>query len=139
MSFLTKNDFTSKITSSVLNQITGSDDTLLIDAENKAAAVITDMLQGNYNIAVELSKTGNGRHQALLGWMLYLAVYFLYERIPDSELPDRVVKNYDDTMYMLRQIARGKTPTSLTPRTVDGKAKRTFRMGSTTPRSHEVL
>jgi hypothetical protein len=97
------------------------------------------MLSGNYNIGLELSKTGSSRHQALLGWMLYLSVYFLYERIPDSELPDRVVKNYDDTMEMLRQIARGKTPTTLTPVTVDGKAKRTFRMGSNTPRSHEVL
>lgn len=139
MSFLTKNDFNSKITANVLNQITGGDDTLLSDAENKAAAVINDMLSGNYNIALELAKTGTSRHQALLGWMLYLAVYFLYERIPDSELPERVVKNYDDTLTVLKDIARGKTPTTLTPVKVDGKAKRTFRMGGNTPRSHGVL
>lgn len=139
MTFLTINDFNRKASEEIINQITGSDDTLLEDAESGAIGIITDKLSQRYNIPLELSRTGSSRHQALLMWLLNIAIYLLYERIPDDEIPERVVKDYDDTMSTITSIARGKEPTTLATISVDGEAKRVFRMGSNTKRSHDML
>ena len=66
-----------------------------------------------------------------------LAVYFFYERIPDEQVPARVVKNYDDTRSDLDKIARGKLSVTLTHLTDDdGKKETVFHWGSNPKRSH---
>lgn len=140
MNFLIKADFEGKISSNILEQITGGDDLLLDSAEKTAKGIITDLLSGNYDLDVEFDKEPDSRHDNLLNWMLNLSTYLLYDRIPDDEIPERVVKDYDDTMDTLIQIARGKTPTTLTPIEVEeGVSKRNFRMGSNEKRNHKML
>jgi hypothetical protein len=140
MSFLNKEDYFRKIKESILNQITGGNDDLLDEAETTAAGIITDMLSGNYNIAAELAKNGDARHENLKYWMLNLSAYLLYDRIPDNEVPERITNDFDATMDTLRKIAIGRTPTTLTP-VIDGsgKTKRVFRMGSKPPRGHNLI
>jgi len=140
MIFLTKPDFDSKLSGNILAQITESDDTLLDKAEKTATGIITDLLSGMYDLDVELAKEGEDRHNNLLNWMLNLSTYLLYDRIPDDEVPERVVKDYDDTMESLHLIARGKLPTTLAPVEIsEGVAKRAFRMGSNDKRNHNML
>jgi len=139
MIFLTEADFNTRINQAILSQITGDDSTQLDNAEAMAIGVVKDMLSGNYDIVTEITNTGSDRHAPLVSWLLSLACYTLYSAIPDNEVPDRIVKDYDDAMATLHNIARGKQPTTLTSVTVDGVSKRVFRMGSNSARNHNLL
>jgi len=137
MIFLTITDFLLKISDDIRNQITGSDDAVLDDAEIHAMAVIQDALYQKYDLDAEFAKTGDNRHKNLLRWMLNLALYFLYERIPDNQVPERVVKNYDDTVIEIKNIEIGKRNTSLAKLTREdnGRKETNVRWGSNKKRT----
>jgi phage gp36-like protein len=140
MIFLTENDFNTHLSENIIEQITSEDSDLLDAAEATAIGIVTDMIAGMYDIDSELEQTGSNRHAPLKLWLLAIAAYQLYRAIPDSEVPDRIIKDYDDAIETLRQIGRGKMPTSLTPvNTASGTSKRVFRMKSNTPRQHNML
>lgn len=138
MTFLTESDFIKHIGHDILNQITNEDTEPIETAETQAIGIVKDMIGGMYNLQTELQQTGADRHAPLVLWLLTLATYQLYRTIPDTEVPDRVVKDYDDTLETLRQIGRGKTPTSLQPANPE-TPKRVFRMGSHIKKSHNPL
>jgi hypothetical protein len=138
MVFLTIDDFKSKLDADIRDQITGSDDTLLDDSELQAMAIIQDAFSATYDLDAEFAKTAKDRHMNLIRWMLNLTVYFIYERVPDNQVPERVVKNYDDTIAEIKAIEAGKRNTTLA-KIADietGKTKTVFRWGSNTKRSH---
>jgi len=140
MIYLTETDFQNHLGVNILSQIKGTSTTLLPNAEIQAIGIVKDMLSGMYDLDAELLLTGADRHAPLVLWLLTLASYQLYRQIPDDEVPPRIIKDYDDTMETLRQIGKGKHPTSITPiETTDGTSKRVFRMKSNTPRTHDML
>ncbi len=139
MIFITKIDIEQKITAGLLSLITGDDDTLLDTAETTAIGTVTDMLTGMYDLAAELTKTGSDRHSNFKKWILALCIYELYAHIPDNELPERVVKDYDDTLGILSKIAQGKLSTTLQAVTNDdGTVKRVVRYGFSVQRNHDI-
>ena len=138
--FLTLADYQERISDSDLEQITEGNSTRRDSATKSAAGMIKEKLGGRYDVEPELAKTGTQRNEALRIWMLALACYFLYARIPDDQIPERIVKDYDDAMSDLDKIASGKIRTSLPEKTAeDGTVKRAFRMGSNEARSHNML
>ncbi len=141
MIFLSESDFIARLGGNILNQIIDNNTTLLDQAELQAVGAIKDLVSGMYDIDAEIAVTvEDERHQPLVLWLLSLACYQLYRQIPDDEVPARIIKDYDDTMDTLKQIGRGKIPTTLTAvELADGTSKRTFRMKSNTPRSHNML
>lgn len=138
MVFLTTEDFNVKLSSDILNQITQTDTTVLDDSEKQAIGIIEDNFTPNFDIESELSKTGTDRHDNLIRWMLNLTLYFVYERVPDDQVPERVVKNYDDTQKELDLIARGKKNTTLARRVDEetNETSTTFRYGGNTKKDH---
>ena len=114
MNFLTVADFVLKVPEYIRNQITDTNDAILDDAELHATAIIQDAFFDKYDLNAEFMLTEEDRHKNLLRWMLNLSLYFIYERIPDNQVPERVVKNYDDTMQEIKLIEQGKRNTSLT-------------------------
>lgn len=140
MTFLTIADFTLKLSEDIRNQITDSDDTILDDAEIQATAIIQDAFFDKYDLNAEFAKAGSSRHKNLVRWMLNLTVYFIYERVPDVQVPERVVKNYNDTLTELERIETGKRNTSLQKLDNEktGRPETNFRWGSNTKRSHDL-
>ncbi|MBN1250677.1 MAG: DUF1320 family protein [Bacteroidales bacterium] len=138
MIFLTTNDFLLKLSEDIRNQITDSNPEILDDAERHATAIIQDAFHDKYDLDFEFAKANENRHKNLLRWMLNLTVYFFYERIPDNQVPERVVKNYDDTITEVKLIEQGKRNTSLTKitRKDNQRAETNFRWGSNTKRTH---
>ena len=136
MNFLTIEDFTMKMSEDIRNQITDTNDAMLDDAEIHATAIIQDAFYDKYDLDAEFAKTGDERHRNLLRWMLNLTVYFIYERIPDDEVPERVVKNYDDTIADIKAVEQGKRNTSLKKliRADNLRNETNFRWGSNEPR-----
>lgn len=141
--YLTPADLRAKINSVILAQIIGTDTEALTDAEATAAAILTDKLDPHYDIQAEFDQTGATRHRRVLNWMLSIVAYLLYERIPDDQVPERIIKDYDDTRRELAEIADGKSHVSLPRRLTDqtdqtgqARPKTKFRWGSIAPRTH---
>ncbi len=137
MIFLTEQDFNSRLDSNIRSQITEGNQEVLDGAEQSAMAVIQDALSATYDLDFEFAKTEEERHRNLIKWMLNLAIYFIYEKVPDNQVPERVVKNYNDAMSELRKLEAGKTNTTLQKMQDDtGDNITVFRWGSNKPRTH---
>jgi phage gp36-like protein len=111
-SFISKDDYKYKMRTERLDQILEASDedeeTMLNSAEEEAIALIRKHLDNRYNMTVELSKSGADRNKVLLLYAKNLVIYLIYERIPDEMVPERIVKNYDDTLKALVRIEEGK-------------------------------
>ncbi len=140
MIYLTYKDFLNHLGKPALEQIIDGNSDLLDNSEQIAIGVIRDLLGGMYDIEAELELAGtNDRHMPFVFWSLNLAAYELYRQIPDDEVPERAIKDYDDTMQTLRNIGLGKTPTRMKPISGTDGAKRVFRMNSNDSKTHNML
>jgi hypothetical protein len=139
MKFLTKTDLELHLGEDILEQISSDNLSLLEHAEDMAIGIVSDTLSGMYDLDAALNQSGTQRHKSLLMWLLCLTAYQLYRQIPDNAVPERIIKEYDDTMKVLASIGRGKTPTTLPPITANGNTRRVFRMGSNLQRGHNPL
>lgn len=109
--FISKADYKYQIRTYRLDQIleaADEDEDLMLDsAEGEAIAMLRKYLDNRYDMNAELSKSGNDRSKVLLRFAKVLVIYFIYERIPDDLVPERVVKNYDEVMKALDKIEEG--------------------------------
>lgn len=136
-SFITYNDYETRLTPRILKLLTDDNDYLLNNAETEAVGLITDRLADKYSISAEFAKSGSARNSSLVRWTLAIAIYTLYSRIADEEVPERVIKDYDDALEELKLIAQGKLRCTLTLVTdSDGETVSRIRMGSNDPRTH---
>ena len=60
---------------------------------------------------------------ALVRWMSVLAIYCVYQSIPDEEIPERVRQNYEDVIAEIQRVASGKDNSTLEPATVNGAVR----------------
>ena len=130
--FITKEDYLPYIHEKRLNMILENNDGFLDVAEETAEAVIKDALFSRYDVDNIFATTDTSRPRNVLKWAINLTIYFIYERIPDKLVPDRVIKNYDETLTVLLDIEDGKKSVNL-PVKVDaesGEVKTKFRWGS---------
>ncbi len=141
--FITHTDYSYRIKPDIMSQITGDDDlstsVILQNAEDAAVGAVKDALSREYDIDDIFSKTGTDRDPSVVRWVTTLVIYYLYERIPDRLVPERVVKNYDDTLNLLTMVAKGKHPLDL-PHAAneEGEPQTRFRWGSAPRRTHDV-
>ena len=133
--FATKNDLAELMTTDRLDQITYDPvepQVKIIDnALRKAESTIIHALSSpGYDYLTILGKTGDDRDPTVLSWILSIAVYRLYKRIPDEQIPGSVVMEYRDTKETLKLISLGSISTAL-PKlsTPEGRPKTKFRYG----------
>jgi phage gp36-like protein len=131
-------DFQTRLSDRIIDILSDGDFSKLEAASNEASGIIRDRLVDKYQIDAELAKSGSSRNAILVRYVLSLAIYSLYSRIPDEEVPERVIKDYDDAMNDLKLISQGKLSCSLTINTdSEGNTKSRIRIGSNDPRSHD--
>lgn len=136
MNFLQQSDYRTFINPELLSMLLAGDIDKLEEAEGYAYGFIMSSLAQRYNMQAEFSRTGAARNQTLVRWMLSLSVYFLHNTVADTDIPERVAKNYDDVRKEIGAVASGKMATDLLPVQNDGKIKTRFRWGSNPKRSH---
>ena len=136
MNFLEQSDYRTFINPELLSMLLGGDIDKLEEAEGYAYGFIVSNLAARYNMQAEFSRSGASRNQTLVRWMLSLSVYFLHNTVADTDIPERVAKNYDDVRREIEAVAGGKTATDLMPLLTEGKVKTRFRWGSSPKRSH---
>lgn len=137
MAFIEEADYKVKIREARLMQVIEEDPDLLDVAEETAIQVVRDALHSRYDVAAIFATTAGSRPKQVVRWVMCLAIYYLYERIPDKLTPERVVKNYNDTLTTLNDISDGKLSTEL-PRlaNADSTNPTKFRWGSQPARTH---
>ena len=69
-----------------------------------------------YDIPPELLKTGTDRNYYVLALGISIALYEIYQRSDDQDVPEKVIKNHDDALDELAQVSKGKTVLSLPPK-----------------------
>jgi phage gp36-like protein len=136
--FIIYNDYQTRLSTRILDLLTNDTDYLLDNAENEAKAMITDRLGDRYDLTAEFGKSGSERNNSLIRFAITIAIYVIYSRIPDEQVPERVVKDYDDTVREMELLQKGKLGCSLTRLTdSEGETISRFRMGNNTPRTHD--
>ncbi len=142
--FVTPDDYTPFIKAGNLDRLLEQDSTILEKAEATALATVRDSLDTYYDTDTIFAMTGDGRPQQVIRWVIVLALYYCYERLPANMMPERAKDNYQEVMAWLKEIERGEKPVNLPHRTKDdGTGVLTpttkFRYGSALPpRSHQL-
>lgn len=144
MPFITQADYYHKIKERHLLQIIEDDTDILTDAEATAMAVLESKLFQRYDVDEVFAQENDNRSRVVLRWLTCLVLYYIYERIDDDMIPERVVKNYDDCMTELDEIQKGNMAVKLPPLEVDEDGDGVIdsisrlRIGSDTPRDYNL-
>lgn len=135
--FLETADYLVFITETAFRKLIREDKCKFLDVQGMAFGYIREKLSAKYHIDTELSERGDYRNPSLVRWMTILSVYYLYQSVPDDEIPERVRMNYEDVIREIDRVASGKDNCSLSPvLCADGKVKTHFRWTSSTRRTH---
>lgn len=134
--FLEARDYLVFISQDVTKKLINDNETKLTDSERMAYGYIYEKLSGRFDIAQEIAKRGDNRNPAMVRWMTTLAIYYIYQCVPDLEIPERVIDNYKDTINEIQRVASGKDNSTLTPVKVDGKTRTKSQFYYNAKRSH---
>lgn len=116
--YIQKTDYAGRITMSLLNILLVEDETNILAAASKLAEdTIASFVGVLYDITPELAKTGNARNGYILGLAKSIGLYEIYQRADDAQIPEKVIKNYDDAMDDLERISTGKKALDLPAKT----------------------
>jgi phage gp36-like protein len=137
--WISQTDYKAMVRDTHLAQIIDEDNTLLDNVELTAIQVVKDALHQWYDTTAIFGTSGANRPRQVLRWCIVLAVYYLYERVPDKLVPQRVTDNYTQAIDMLRDISDGKVSLDLPLRVNDeGENVVKFRWGSQPARGHDT-
>ncbi|MDI3319138.1 phage protein Gp36 family protein [Pinibacter soli] len=96
----------------LLQNATQNDQTeedVLTEASKIAEDTIASFLGNLYDIVPEFSKAGTQRNFYILSLAISIALYNIYQNADDNDIPEKVIKNYDDAMEELLNLSKGKT------------------------------
>lgn len=139
LQFLTEADFKGVLGATVLLGLKGTNSENLIDSESLAISEL-DPLQGKFDITNMLATSGTSRHKVLVRILVNITAYYLYNTVPDDEIPQRIVDNWKKELQLIKDLAAGKASSTLVVLTDDdtGEAVLTFRWGSNKKRTHDL-
>lgn len=139
LKFIADTDFKGIIGATVLSTLKGPDSVNLVEAEANAISEL-DPLREKFDIDGMLAKTKANRHKVLVRILVHITTYYLYNTVPDDEIPARIMENYKKELTTIRDLATGKLGSTLDPHvdTTTGEAKTAFRWGSNKKRSHDI-
>ncbi len=137
--FLTHADFLTFIRDQRLQMVTEQDNNLIDNASDIAEATVRDALV-RYDTDTIFAAQGAARNQRVVFWCITIALYHLYHRVPDKLVPERIIKDYNDTTETLKEIEDGKRNTNLPLLSITTEQGNTidnakFRFGGEKPRS----
>lgn len=117
--YVKKTDYAGRISASLLDILIDENPLqILKDSSKEAEDIIASMAGVLYDIAPEFEKNDATRNYYILNLAKSIALYFIYQRADDEEIPPKVIKNYDDAMDDLEKISIGKKAIDMPPKIV---------------------
>lgn len=112
--YVTKQDYRGRINSDLLDVLLAENEAgILADVSKIAEDTIKTYVGELYSIDDEFTKTSTARNYMVLSMAIAIALYNIYSRADDTQIPDKVVKDFDDTIDDLQKISNGKAKLSL--------------------------
>lgn len=139
MKFITEADFKGILGASVLAGLKGTNSENLTESELRAISEL-DPLRGKFDIDTMIAASGTARHPVLIRILVHITAYYLYNTVPDDEIPDRIVDNWKKELKLISDLASGKASSTLGTLTdeITGEEVTKFRWGSNKKRSHDL-
>lgn len=118
--YVTKTDYKGKISLELLNILLAEDEQTILQMSSKIAEDTIATAAGVlYNVTDEFAKTGANRNFYLLNLAIDIALYNIYQRSDDEQIPEKIIKNRDDALDDLQKISIGKHALNLPQKTND--------------------
>lgn len=147
--YINKTDYTGRISMSLLDILIAENaGQIIADTGKECEDIIRTFCGVLYKIDDELVKTGSDRNGYIMSLAKSIGLYFIYQRADDADIPEKIIKNYDDAMDDLEKISTGKKVLALPPldepdnggggEDVPTGGTGLRRMGSQDKRSHQV-
>ena len=115
--YVTKADYKGKIAVGLLNMLLAEDESNILAMSSKVAEDTLKTTAGVlYDVAGEIAKTGLDRNYYLLNIAIDIALYNIYQRSDDEQIPEKIIKNHDDALDDLQKISIGKQALDLLPK-----------------------
>jgi phage gp36-like protein len=140
MNFLTENDFKGIIGTNTLTQLRGVGDADLNISESLAISEL-DPLRAKFDLSSELTKSGSARNPVMVRLMVHITAYYLYNKVEDNDIPDRINENYKTQIKDVEKFANGSKSCTLTP-LIDETTqapKSSYRFGGDAPRNNDIF
>ena len=128
--YINKNNILHLIPEHLINVIAENNDSYI----DNCIAVSIDTLRiylGKYDIEPELAKTDDStKNKLIMNWACFITLYHLMQRIADNDVPQKVIKNFDDTIKSLEDVSKGKLNINLPVLSQNNVAQTSIRIGS---------
>ena len=108
MAFLTKTDFRFSISISVLNSLTGSDDTIVDEISAEAVEEMKSYLNSRYDTTAIFSATGGNRNKSVMMYCKDIALYHFYSISTMMAIPEARVNRYNKALKWLEEVSEQK-------------------------------
>tara|TARA_R110000796_G_scaffold29552_7_gene79773 strand:+ start:369 stop:788 length:420 start_codon:yes stop_codon:yes gene_type:complete len=114
MAFLVKADIQRYLDIYIIDELTDTDDTIVVDAIADAEDRVREKISPRFDLNVEFAKTGTLRNRSLLKCCISLTIYYLYERLNTRVLPEAKVTAFEIAEHWLNEVYEGKLNVNLT-------------------------
>jgi phage gp36-like protein len=131
MSFITENDYPERLKATNLDAMCEGDEVIRLGAEETAVAIVAQYLFQRYDTTLIFAQTGTNRNRALVAMCVSIALYYLYQRLPKRQLPDWVLRDYENALDFLDKVSDGKITMDLPRKLTQQQTPKTkFRAGA---------
>ena len=139
LKFIIEADFKGILGVSVLTGLKGANTENLIESELRSISEL-DPLRGKFDIDGMLAKVGADRHPVMIRMLVHITAYYLYNTVPDDDIPQRIIDNWKKELAFIKDLASGKASSTLDVLVDEttGEKVTTFRWGSNKKRSHDL-
>lgn len=109
MAFLVDNDYKMHIKDEILSTVLGAAaSTIRPDAERKAQAQLTSVLNVRYDVPGIFAQSGEARNAEVVMYMVDMVIYHVHSRISPGQVPENVKARYQDALDWIKMVAAGK-------------------------------
>lgn len=108
--YVNKEDYKGRISTDLLVIMLEESEATILEQSSKTAEDTIRVHIGTLHpgIDIELQKAGAARNGYILKLAISIALYEIYQRADDENVPAKVIKNHDDAMEDLQKISTGK-------------------------------
>ena len=115
--YVTKADYKGKISIELLELLLAEDESNILAMSSRVAEDTIKTTAGVlYDVVSEIAKTGLNRNYYLLNLAIDIALYNIYQRSDDEQIPEKIIKNHDDALNDLQKISIGKSALDMPPK-----------------------